>query len=268
MLMLLIDAGNTRIKVSYLLNQFQQTEDLLVFEHDHIEKLHEWCKTLPETPTRAMGVNVAGEEIATQIQNALPASCPVSWLTAQAKTMHLKNSYTNPQELGADRWMGLLGISEHRDNPALPAMLLSFGTATTVDTIDHDNTFMGGLIFPGVMLMRASLHKGTANLPAIDLRKSELPPAFPHSTHDAILSGIIAAQAGAIVRQWKAVLDQTGEPPQVYVTGGARHGVLPELLRLLNEIASVKGFATITVHEIESPVLDGLRIYARSEWNN
>ncbi|MFV9474486.1 type III pantothenate kinase [Advenella sp. RU8] len=268
MLMLLIDSGNTRIKITYLINQFRQTEDLLVLEHDQIEKLREWCNTLPEVPARAIGVNVAGEDIAHQIQQALPASCGLHWLAAQAQTLHLKNSYTNPAQLGADRWMGLLGLAEHRQHPELPAMLVSFGTATTVDTLDADNMFMGGLIFPGVMLMRASLHKGTANLPAIDLRKSEVPPAFPHSTEQAILSGIIAAQAGAIVRQWKAVLDKTKQQPKIFVTGGARHGVLPELLRLLNDIALLQGFDTITLQEIESPVLDGLRIYAQAEWNH
>lgn len=268
MLMLLIDSGNTRVKVTYLINQFRQTEDLLVLEHDHIDKLHDWCNTLPEVPVRAIGVNVAGEVIAHKIQQALPASCPLQWLAAQAQTLHLKNSYQHPEQLGADRWMGLLGLSEHRQHPELPAMLVSFGTATTVDSIDANNLFMGGLIFPGVMLMRASLHKGTANLPAIDLRKSEVPPAFAHNTEQAILSGIIAAQAGAIVRQWKAVLDKTGHPPTIFVTGGARHGVLPELHRLLNDIAQVKGFDTITLQEIESPVLDGLRIYARAEWNH
>ena len=268
MLMLLIDSGNTRVKVTYLINQFQQTEDLLVLEHDHLEKLYEWCNALPEVPLRAIGVNVAGEDIAHKIQQALPASCTLQWLAAQAKTLHLKNSYKIPEQLGADRWMGLLGLSEHRQNPELPAMLVSFGTATTVDALDADNMFMGGLIFPGVMLMRASLHKGTANLPAIDLRKKEVPPAFPQNTQQAILSGILAAQAGAIVRQWKAVLDKTGQQPKIFVTGGARHGVLPELLRLLNDIARVKGFDTITLQEIESPVLDGLRIYARDEWNH
>src|SRR5690606_9486627 len=100
-----------------------------------------------------------------------------------------------------------------------------FGTATTVDTLAPEQSegagltsvaFHGGLIFPGPDLMRSSLANGTARLPIA----SGPAVAFPTHTHQAISSGIAAAQAGAVLRQWREGLQRYGTAPRVYAAGG------------------------------------------------
>jgi hypothetical protein len=66
------------------------------------------------------------------------------------------------------------------------------GTATTIDTLDADGNFLGGVIMPGVGLMLRSLAHGTAALPCAESEYA----ANPRCTDDAIVSGVIEAQAG------------------------------------------------------------------------
>src|SRR5690606_37340632 len=117
-------------------------------------------------------------------------------------------------------------------------MLASFGTATTIDTLRPVNnaaapdvrfTFEGGLIFPGPALMRSSLATGTARLPQADGPIA----AYPTHTHQAISSGIAAAQAGALLRQWREGLERYGCAPTVFSTGGGWSIVEQEAQRTL-----------------------------------
>src|SRR5699024_10725 len=135
------------------------------------------------------------------------------------------------EQLGADRWLSMIGLAQHSRDADTPLLLASFGTATTVDTLCpaaladrarlnvHDTqpagwVYEGGLIFPGPALMRSSLSANTAQLPPARGRIT----GFPCSTDQAIVSGIAAAQAGAVVRQWMAALQRYGVAPDVYCT--------------------------------------------------
>jgi type III pantothenate kinase len=71
------------------------------------------------------------------------------------------------------------------------------GTATTIDAVTADGVFLGGMILPGLGLMASSLARNTAQLPQI-AQDGKLPDGFADNTDDAILSGILAAQSGAI----------------------------------------------------------------------
>jgi type III pantothenate kinase len=95
------------------------------------------------------------------------------------------------------------------------------GTATTVDTIDGDGRFLGGLILPGLDLMRRSLAQDTAALPLAAGKYS----VHPRCTDDAITSGCIEAQVGAIVR----AVARLGNGATCLLSGGAA-GVIGEHL--------------------------------------
>src|SRR3546814_3488501 len=68
---------------------------------------------------------------------------------------------------------------------------------TTLFRSQGNLVFYGGLILPGPALMRSALATGTANLPEANAPFA----AYPTHTHQAISSGIAAAQAGALLRQ-------------------------------------------------------------------
>ena len=77
-----------------------------------------------------------------------------------------------------------------------PCVVVMAGTATTIDTLDGEGHFLGGLILPGFDLMRHSLARDTAALPLAAGSYS----LHPRCTDDAIVSGCIEAQVGAIER--------------------------------------------------------------------
>jgi type III pantothenate kinase len=260
-MIILIDSGNSRIKLGWLDLQdvpHQRETAATAFDKGELAALDDWIAALPLRPRLALGVNVAGEPQAKALSTLFQQHrCKVHWIRAQAETLGLINCYKKPEQLGADRWISLLGILGHLPAQHPPFMLASFGTATTVDTVGPDNVFAGGLILPGPTMMRRSLAAGTATLP---LAKG-LPVAYPTDTLAAIASGIAAAQAGALSRQWLAGWRLYGEAPTLYVTGGDWFDIAVESQRLLTEIGTAIGLEAMPFY-LDNPVLDGLALLA------
>lgn len=262
-MIILIDSGNSRLKVGWLDagNPAQEREPAVVaFEGVDLDALAEWLTTLPRSPQLAIGVNVAGDARAAAITVILQRhACPVRWVRAQLESLGLINGYKQPEQLGADRWASLLGVRARLPAVHPPFLLASFGTATTIDTVGADNVFAGGLILPGPAMMRNALMEGTANLP---LANGQV-VAYPTDTHEAIASGIAAAQAGAVVRQWLAGRRRFGQAPSIFAAGGGWPEVQQEIERLLADAGDAFGDAPVAIY-LDHPVLDGLAALARS----
>ncbi len=258
----LIDAGNSRVKISILdpTSANAGSEQVHAFAPENLNALADLLAGLPHPPERALGVSVTSDAIRQELEMIM-APCQVKWLTPGRQLLRLKNRYHNPAELGPDRWLGLLGILTRRPVDG-PLMLVSFGTATTIDAIDGHETFLGGLILPGVSMMQSSLGAGTARLPIAPM-PGKVWPSFPQSTQAAIATGIVAAQTGAVIRQWQQVVEHLGQAPLVFITGGARAAIIPELQARLDSFSVDMGFGTIPLIECESPVLEGLRAVAQ-----
>ncbi|HUH58676.1 MAG TPA: type III pantothenate kinase [Candidimonas sp.] len=255
---ILIDAGNTRIKIGWVdTDSGRREEQVLALAHNEIGSLPAWLAQLSSRPTAALGVNVASAAIATSLDALFERqlSIRIRWIRSERQAMDVVNAYVDAQQLGADRWVSMVGLASHCH---APAVLASFGTATTVDTLGPAHhglrRFEGGLIFPGPALMYSSLAAGTANLP----HANAAPTDYPIHTHQAIASGIAAAQAGAVVRQWRIGLDHFGAPPAVFGTGGGWHMAEIETQRLLARAQADLGLPATAIQWLATPVLDGL----------
>ena len=115
--------------------------------------------------------------------------------------------------LGADRWAALIGA--HHE-PGGDLLVVSAGTALTLDCLDRDGMFRGGTIAPGFALMRQSLARGTARLgyPEGDYA------AYPQQTADAILSGCIDALVAPVERRAARFSADLGRPVRILIGGG------------------------------------------------
>ncbi|MYN13976.1 type III pantothenate kinase [Pusillimonas sp. TS35] len=263
---LLIDAGNTRVKFGWVDTTTGEREPAaLAIGHDSLAQLDAWLRNLAPEITRAIGTNVAGQQAANRIHaalHALAAPAP-QWISSQAETAGVRNTYDHPAQLGADRWLAMVGMVAHAQGTR-PLMLANFGTTTTIDTLAYGDTgtpvFAGGLIMPGPELMRASLKAATANLPLAEGPAA----AFPQHTHQAISSGIAAAQTGALLRQWREGLARYGQAPQVFCSGGGWHLVEPEAARVLARAQADMGLEVEEINWLATPVLDGLARLAAS----
>lgn len=189
------------------------------------------------TPSRIIGCIVAGHEARASIEvGAAALGAPVLWNGSQATQCGVQNGYDDPAQLGPDRWAALIG-ARHL-HPGAPCLVVTAGTATTMDHLDGHGVFQGGLILPGVNLMRTALAHHTARLP---LTEGDF-QALPRDTRTAIASGCLQATAGAIERMFRPL------------------ATAPDAICLLSGGAADRfaGLLDIPVRRVENLVLEGL----------
>jgi type III pantothenate kinase len=233
-MMLLIDAGNTRIKWAQLdngkwINTGVFVQDQLVgdpWESVELKKIRQiWVS------------NVAGEQVKNRVLQL--GVKDTRFISAQESQCGVTNGYRNAAHLGSDRWAALIGAWNLIGNRCL---VVNSGTATTIDALSEQGEFLGGIILPGVELMQKSLAGATAKLQVCGGNYEK----FPLNTSDALYSGPLQATCGAIERQ-KAMLG-TGKIP-IILSGGAAQMIKPCL--------------NMPINEVENLVLQGLYIIAK-----
>lgn len=214
-MILCLDAGNTRLKWGLHDGASWIVQGAL--PHGETAAL---AARLPARPQRVIACNVAGSIVAREIEAlAAQLAAPLDWFRSNPSCCGVTNGYDVPAQLGADRWAALVGARSLHGGPALVVMA---GTATTIDRLDADGHFRGGLILPGLDLMRNALARNTAGLP--DARGHyRLPPT---NTDDAIVSGAIDATLGAIERMAHRA---AGAYFFVLLSGGAAAALVPHL---------------------------------------
>jgi type III pantothenate kinase len=125
-----------------------------------------------------------------------------------------------PDRGGADRLLAAVAASALRE-PSRAAIVIDAGSAVTVDLVNHEGVFQGGVIWPGRAMMTQALAGNTDALPLITSPlEEEPPPIVGHSTDKAIRSGLFWGNVGAVrefVTQIKRALPHE---PDVFVTGG------------------------------------------------
>lgn len=193
-----LDSGNTRIKWGVHDGAKWLAQGAVT--HADVAQLSRLVAEWPR-PASVVLANVAGPEAGERIRQQLAAWLPVfREVHAEARRCGVSNHYKYPERLGVDRWCALLGARGLVESAAVVVMA---GTATTIDTLDADGNFLGGVIMPGVGLMLRSLAHGTAALPFADGEYV----AYPRCTDDAIVTGVIEAQTGAIERIFSRLAD-------------------------------------------------------------
>jgi type III pantothenate kinase len=188
--------------------------------------LREW-QNLPR-PIRVVGVNVAGEPARMRIEAQLARwRVPPKWLTASAAAGGVVNRYAQPGQLGADRWAALVAARKRAlamEPLPPPVVVVNAGTAVTVDALDADGVFRGGVILPGLRLMLQALAEHTAGLKFAPGKYQD----FPTNSSDALYSGAVQAIAGAI-GEMRARLAGDAGPAKCLLAGGAATEIAPHL---------------------------------------
>jgi type III pantothenate kinase len=204
--MLLIDAGNTRVKWALADNDAAPGVWLAhgAVTHADLPQLElAWSESVARHGVgHILVANVAGNALRVQLEYVLQRAFPdldleqaITWFASVPALAGVTNGYRNPAQLGCDRFAAAIG--GHALAPGEPVIVANCGTATTIDAITADGFFLGGMILPGLALMAGALARNTAQLPQI-AHDATLPDGFADNTDDAILSGCMVAQSGAI----------------------------------------------------------------------
>lgn len=227
---LAIDVGNTRLKWA----QYEScAPGALPIAHgaeflDNIDKLSEGTWKALQEPANMLGCVVAGEAVKRRVEEQLELwDLSPRWVVASDYEAGLRNGYDFPSRLGADRWVAMIGAWHHMlaQGKPRPIVVAMVGTAVTIEAIDADGHFLGGLILPGHGIMLRALESGTAGLhvPTGEVHD------FPTNTSDALTSGGTYAIAGAMERMVNNLRRHCGVEPRCFMTGGAGWKMAPSL---------------------------------------
>lgn len=250
---LLIDAGNTRIKwalpePAVAAGAAPVWQHIGSVSHADMDSLALAWQGLPFDS--ALISNVAGTSVREKLTGLLQSLQPairLDWFTSQAQIAGIHNTYRNPAQLGCDRLAST--IAAHYLFPQQDLIVATCGTATTVDAVTADGKFKGGMILPGLKLMAQSLARNTAQLPQV-AESTDISKVFADNTDQAIVSGCISAQVGAIQRAVHSLAQQENRAIHCVISGGAA----PYLT----------GHLGIPYQYVDNLVLTGLFVVAQS----
>lgn len=129
----------------------------------------------------------------------------------------IRLDYKTPATLGADRVADACGAwALHRGEDCL---VIDAGTCITVDFLDHEGTYHGGAIMPGLKMNLQALHTFTAKLPLIEIEPGRKAPVLGRSTEESIVAGTLGATLLALAG-YVALYRQKSPALRVLLTGG------------------------------------------------
>ena len=127
-----------------------------------------------------------------------------------------------PSQVGSDRIViAVAALAEYK----APLILMDLGTATTIDVVEPENRYLGGVIFPGVRVSLDALTSRAAQLPAISLDKPKA--VIGKNTIDCMRSGMMYGTAAMIDGLVERIEEELGHSATLIATGGLAQFITP-----------------------------------------
>jgi type III pantothenate kinase len=246
-MILVIDVGNTRLKWAWLSSTGLSDQQAVVHRD---AKLGMWTAALFEAaqkPNRVLVSNVAGAEMGKTLTKLTKKAfhVDVEFIRASHEYHGLTNGYLDAKLLGADRWLALIGAWT-RARTAL--CVVDAGTAVKFDSVDSGGQHLGGLIVPGIHMMREALMNKTSDIAkAVESSTPSLAGVLANNTIGAVSRGAVFALAGMADRAAEVIEHSTGVKPKLFITGGDA-GMITGAMRSKGEIVPdlvLQGLAVI-----------------------
>ena len=149
--------------------------------------------------------------------------------------------YENPREVGADRIVNSVAAYELMGGPVIA---VDFGTATTWDCVSERGEYLGGAIFPGIVISMEALFERTSMLHRVELARPR--SVIGRTTTQSIQSGLLFGYAGLVDAMVRRIKGELGAATRVIATGGLAQRIAAE---------------TETIERVEPHLtLEGLRL--------
>ena len=128
----------------------------------------------------------------------------------------------DPASVGSDRIViAVAALAEYQ----APLILLDLGTATTMEVVEPGNTYIGGVIIPGVRISVEALTSRAAQLPGISLDRPK--GVIGKNTVDCMRSGIMHGTAAMLDGMIARMEEELGHTCTIVATGGMAQFVVP-----------------------------------------
>lgn len=222
---LLIDLSITRLKWATV--EHGQLRPGGVFTHHNRNLALALRKDWSALPRRLDAVLVCSV-VGSQLNADLAAVCrsvvqvDPTFLETQASALGVRNGHKPPTQLAIDRFLALIAIHTRQ---ARAQVLVSCGTAMTLDAIGADGQHHGGLIVASPTLMRSALRSAMPNFTTHLGQTVEIATARP----EAVQSGALFAAVALIERFRRNSVEWLGEVPALVIAGGGSIELEPML---------------------------------------
>jgi type III pantothenate kinase len=220
-LRIVADLGNSRLKWGRLDGDGRLEEAVALPQDDPDAWDAVWRRWNPDRAARSVwAVATVNPPLAERLGAFLsaPGVTAVSWYRSAAEVA-IRHELEHPETTGADRALAVAGALALHPR-GIPGLVVSCGTAITVERVAADGTWQGGAIAPGLTLSARALHLHTAQLPLVRPSADPAPPAWGRSTRPALEAGIFWGSVGT-ARELLAHQSAGLEPaPWLVWTGG------------------------------------------------
>ena len=127
-----------------------------------------------------------------------------------------------PSQVGSDRIViAVAALAEYQ----APLILVDMGTATTIEVVEPENRYLGGVIFPGVKVSLDALTSRAAQLPGISLDQPK--NVIGKNTVDCMRSGTMYGNAAMIDGIVERIEEELGHSSTIIATGGLARFITP-----------------------------------------
>ena len=127
-----------------------------------------------------------------------------------------------PSQVGSDRIViAVAALAEYQ----APLILVDMGTATTIEVVEPENRYLGGVIFPGVKVSLDALTRRAAQLPGISLDQPK--NVIGKNTVDCMRSGTMYGNAAMIDGIVDRIEEELGHSSTIIATGGLARFITP-----------------------------------------
>ena len=147
-----------------------------------------------------------------------------------------------PSQVGSDRIViAVAALAEYK----APLLLMDLGTATTIESVEPDNVYMGGVIIPGVRVSLDALTSRAAQLPGISLDQPK--QVIGKNTVDCMRSGMMYGTAAMIDGLVERMEEELDHRCTLIATGGLAQFITPLCKReiILDKDLLLKGLNII-----------------------
>ena len=142
----------------------------------------------------------------------------------QSQDLPLRLDVPRPERVGIDRLVNAVAANRLRE-PHRAAIVISVGSAITVNAINEHGIFLGGAILPGIGMSARALHEFTDLLPLSEMTElHDAPEPLGQDTTSALQSGLFWGAVGAM-RELASRIGAQLPHPHVFLTGGAAPSV-------------------------------------------
>lgn len=218
---LLVDIGNTRIKWALsaegelTATQGQQSHHELI-PSDLCSEM--WGNL--DRPGRVMIASVGSSLLCRDVSDWIVKNWGFNpqFVLPVVKGWGVTNGYVSPESLGVDRWLSLVAARKKWNNKAV--FIADCGTAVTIDVLGPDGAHRGGLIVPGLSLMRDSLIQRTAGIAMSATDSPRDHALLAADTRSAVMGGTLYTLVSVLDRTVHDVGVELNQSIFPVITGG------------------------------------------------